>query len=61
MTSFNRIDFCFIRNKAAVGQMSQGSKTEGGNTVNSQTDSAEPGGLSGDNKHIMLSQVQYLQ
>lgn len=59
MTSSNRLDFYFFRNKVAAAQTSQGSKTEGGNTVNSQTDPAERGGLSGDNEHIMLSQVQY--
>lgn len=53
--------FCLIRNKAAQGQMTQGSRTECEDTVDSQTDSAEHGGFTRDIQHVILPQVQYRQ
>lgn len=46
------------RNKAAVSQKAQGSRTECEDTVDSHTESAEHGGLSRDIHHIILPQVQ---
>ncbi|XP_073322064.1 multiple PDZ domain protein [Pagrus major] len=52
----SKVKIILIRNKAALGQMAQGSRTEYEDTVDSQTDSAEPGGLSRDTQHIILPQ-----
>lgn len=41
--------------------MAQGSTAEREDTVDSQADSAERGGLSRDIQHIILPQVKYLQ
>lgn len=53
--------FCFIRNKVAVSQMTQRSGKDCVDAMDSQTDSVEPAGLSSDDQHIILPQVQYLQ
>ncbi|XP_051241227.1 multiple PDZ domain protein isoform X3 [Dicentrarchus labrax] len=52
----SKVKIILIRNKAAMGQMTQGSRTECEDTVDSQTNSAEPGGLSTDTQHIILPQ-----
>ncbi|XP_074486314.1 multiple PDZ domain protein isoform X2 [Sebastes fasciatus] len=50
----SKVKIILIRNKA--GQTAQGSTTESEDTVDSQTDSAERGGLSRDIQHIILPQ-----
>ncbi|XP_036971893.1 multiple PDZ domain protein isoform X2 [Acanthopagrus latus] len=52
----SKVKIILIRNKAALGQMAQGSRTECEDTVDSQTDPAEPGGLPRDTQHIILPQ-----
>ncbi|XP_029288951.1 multiple PDZ domain protein isoform X2 [Cottoperca gobio] len=52
----SKVKIILIRNKAAQGQMAQGSTTECEDTVDSQADSAECGGLSRDIQHIILPQ-----
>ncbi|XP_070712653.1 multiple PDZ domain protein [Pempheris klunzingeri] len=52
----SKVKIVLIRNKAALGQMAQGSRTECEDTVDSQTDSAKHGGLSRDIHHIILPQ-----
>ncbi|XP_049900116.1 multiple PDZ domain protein [Epinephelus moara] len=52
----SKVKIILIRNKAALGQTAQGSTTECEDTVGSETDSAERGGLSRDIQHIILPQ-----
>ncbi|XP_044045002.1 multiple PDZ domain protein isoform X3 [Siniperca chuatsi] len=52
----SKVKIILIRKKAALGQMTQGSRTECEDAVDSQTDSAERGGLSRDVQHIILPQ-----
>nr|XP_046268635.1 multiple PDZ domain protein [Scatophagus argus] len=52
----SKVKIILIRNKAALGQMNQASRAECEDTVDSPTDSAEPGGLSTDIHHIILPQ-----
>uniref|UniRef100_A0A3B4TFP0 PDZ domain-containing protein n=1 Tax=Seriola dumerili TaxID=41447 RepID=A0A3B4TFP0_SERDU len=57
----SKVKIILIRNKAALSQKAQGSRTEREDTVDSRRDSAEHGGLSTDIHQIILPQVQYLQ
>ncbi|XP_070770237.1 multiple PDZ domain protein [Enoplosus armatus] len=52
----SKVKIILIRNKAALGQMTPGTRTECEDAVDSQTDSAERGGLSRDIQHIILPQ-----
>ncbi|XP_030003046.1 multiple PDZ domain protein isoform X2 [Sphaeramia orbicularis] len=52
----SKVKIILIRNKAATGPTGKGSGTEHEDTVDSQTDSAEGGGLSRDIQHIILPQ-----
>ncbi|XP_070836711.1 multiple PDZ domain protein [Chaetodon trifascialis] len=49
----SKVKIILIRNKAAQGQMTQGSRTECEDTVDSQT---EPGGFTRDIQHVILPQ-----
>ncbi|XP_040002087.1 multiple PDZ domain protein isoform X2 [Xiphias gladius] len=51
-----KVKIILIRNKAALIQKAQGSRTECEDTVDSQIDSADHGGLSRDIHHIILPQ-----
>ncbi|XP_067355389.1 multiple PDZ domain protein [Channa argus] len=52
----SKVNIVLIRNNAALGQMAQGSRTMCVDTVDSQIDSAEHGGLSQEIQHIILPQ-----
>ncbi|KAK2816966.1 hypothetical protein Q5P01_025157 [Channa striata] len=52
----SKVKIVLIRNNAALGQMAQGSRTKCVDTVDSQIDSAEHGGLSREIQHIILQQ-----
>ncbi|KAG7238402.1 hypothetical protein INR49_030909 [Caranx melampygus] len=52
----SKVKIVLIRNKAALSQKTQGSRTDCEDTVDSQTESAEHGGLSRDIHHIILPQ-----
>ncbi|XP_034750340.1 multiple PDZ domain protein isoform X1 [Etheostoma cragini] len=52
----SKVKIILIRNNAALGQTAHGSSTECKDTGDSQTDSAQRGGLSTDIQHIILPQ-----
>ncbi|XP_062281697.1 multiple PDZ domain protein [Scomber scombrus] len=52
----SKVKIILIRTKAALGQMAVGSTAECEDMVDTQRDSAERGGLSGDTQHIILPQ-----
>ncbi|KAF7655088.1 hypothetical protein LDENG_00060940, partial [Lucifuga dentata] len=52
----SKVKIILVRNKASLDHMAQGLRRDGKDTVDSQTDSAEDGGLSRDIKHIILPQ-----
>ncbi|KAM7419146.1 hypothetical protein PAMA_016323 [Pampus argenteus] len=51
-----KVKIILIRNKAALGEMVQGSRAECEDTIDTRRDSAERGGLSRDIQHVILPQ-----